>query len=47
MNEYQSIQENLLIDRGKLVKLYQDGIVDSEGNTRNFNIKIISIFWII
>ena len=31
LSEYQSIQEDLLIDRGKLVKLYQDGIVDSDG----------------
>ena len=31
VSEYQSIQEDLLIDRGKLVKLYQDGKVDSDG----------------
>ena len=31
IDEFEKIQDKLLIDRGKLVKLYQEGIVDSDG----------------
>ena len=31
IDEFEKIQDELLIDRGKLVKLYQEGIVDSDG----------------
>ena len=32
INEYEHNQNDLLNDRGKLVKLYQEGIIDSDGD---------------
>ena len=37
INEYAKNQDELLEDRGKLVKLYQEGIIDSDGEYKNVN----------
>ena len=31
IDEYEKIQDELLTDRGKLVKLYEEGVIDSDG----------------
>ena len=31
IDEYEKNQDELLADRGKLVKLYQEGVIDSDG----------------
>ena len=31
IDEYEKNQDELLTDRGKLVKLYQEGVIDSDG----------------
>ena len=36
-NEYTINQDELLEDRGKLVKLYQEGIINSNGENKNEN----------